>query len=398
MRALCEVLDEPQHAYPVIHLTGTNGKGSTARMVTGLLAEAGLSVGTYTSPHLNRLNERLARNGDPIDDVSLAELLSDLQRLEPITGVTNSYFELITAAAFRWFADIAVDVAVVEVGLLGRFDATNVADGSVAVVTNVGQDHTDFSGDWRAAIASEKAGIVKPGATLILGETAPALLPIFYRAGAEEVWERDRDFGCERNELAVGGRLLDVRTPSARYDDVFLPLLGAHQGDNAACAVAAAEAFFAGPLDADVVAGGLAGVKVPGRFEVVRHNPLVVLDGAHNPEGAAAAAATLHDDFDVRGDVILVVGMLAPRDPKALLDALDAGDASLVVACTPDSPRALDAAEVAAASESLGTTAIIEPDVVAAVDRASRLAGEDDAVLVTGSLYVIGAARAHLVR
>ena len=398
MHRLVDVLGEPQRAYPVIHLTGTNGKGSTARLITALLAESGLSVGTYTSPHLQRVNERLSRNGEVIGDDALAELLTDLETLKPLVGVTNSYFELLTAAAFRWFADIAVEVAVVEVGLLGRFDATNVADGLVAVVTNVGHDHSDFEGDWRAKVADEKAGIVKPGSTLVLGETDPELLPVFERAGAESTWYRDFDFGVERNDLAVGGRLLDLRTPSGVYEEVFLPLHGAHQGDNAALALAAAEAFFGARLDDDVVAEAFARTKVPGRFEVVRRDPLVVLDGAHNTEGAAAAAETLYEDFAVNGDVLIVVGTMAPRDPAAVLAALEVERAGLVVACAPSSPRAVPAEEVGAVAEALGARAVVEPDVVAAVDRALATAGPDDAVLITGSLYVVGAARTHLVR
>jgi dihydrofolate synthase/folylpolyglutamate synthase len=397
MHRLMDVLGEPQRAYPVIHLTGTNGKGSTARLITALLAESGLSVGTYTSPHLQRVNERISRNGEAISDDELAEVLRDLEHLEPLTGVTNSYFELLTAAAFRWFADIAVDVAVVEVGLLGRYDATNVADGLVAVVTNVGHDHSDFEGDWRVKVADEKAGIVKPGSTLVLGETDPELLPVFERAGAEVTWYRDFDFGLERNDLAVGGRLLDVRTPSGVYEEVFLPLHGAHQGDNAAIALAAAEAFFGTRIEDEVVAEAFARTKMPGRFEVVRRDPLVVLDGAHNSEGAAAAAETLYEDFSVSGDVLMVVGTMAPRDPAAVLAALEVERAGLVVACAPDSPRAVPANEVAAAAEALGANAVVEPDVVAAVDRALAIAGSDDAVLITGSLYVVGAARTHLV-
>ncbi|MEO7557044.1 MAG: Mur ligase family protein, partial [Acidimicrobiales bacterium] len=326
----------------------------------------------------------------------LAEVLRDLERLEPQLVQRPSYFELLSAAAFRWFADVAVDVAVVEVGLLGRFDATNVADGDVAVITNVGHDHSDFTSDWRERIAAEKSGIVKPGATLVLGETDPELLPIFERAGAERTWYRDFDFGAERNETAVGGRLLDIRTPTGVHEELFLPLHGAHQGDNAACALAAVEAFFDRGLDADVVTEGFAAVQAPGRFEVVGRQPLVVLDGAHNVEGARVAVATLDEDFTATGDRIFVVGVLAPRDPLDLLDALDAAQASLVVACTPASPRAVPAAAVAAAAESLGTRAIVEPDVATAVGRAIRLAGEDDAVLVAGSLYVVGAARAAL--
>jgi dihydrofolate synthase/folylpolyglutamate synthase len=296
----------------------------------------------------------------------------------------------------RWFADIAVDVAVVEVGLLGRYDATNVCDGMVAVVTNVGQDHTDFTGDWRARVADEKAGIIKPGSTLVLGETDEALTPIFYRAGATEVWERDRDFACESNELAVGGRLLDLRTPQQTLTEVFLSLHGTHQGDNAATALAAAEAFFAQPLDEEVVTQAFGSITMPGRFEIVGHEPLVVLDGAHNPESAAAAAETLRDDFMQEGRRIIVIGMLQPRDPTSILEALDVDDSTLVIACLADSPRAIDTAEVAAAARTLGADAIEEPDVGRAVDRARRLAEPEDAVLVTGSLYVVGSARTHL--
>ncbi|MGH9184506.1 MAG: bifunctional folylpolyglutamate synthase/dihydrofolate synthase, partial [Acidimicrobiales bacterium] len=327
MRRLVEVLDNPQHAYPVVHITGTNGKGSTARMVTAVLAETGLSVGTYTSPHLERLNERITRNGEAIVDDELAAVLSHIAAVVPVSGVDPSYFELVTAAAFRWFAEVAVDVAVVEVGLLGRFDATNVADGAVAVVTNVASDHTDFQGDWRRSIAEEKAGIVKPGAVVVLGETDVALVPVFEDEGPAQLWLRGREFDCEDSRLAVGGRLVDLRTPGAAFSDVFLPVHGAHQGDNAACALAAAEAFFGRPMDGDVVAEGFANVSLPGRFEVVRRSPLVVLDGAHNAEGAAAAAQTLEEDFGVDGDVILVVGMLAPRDPTPFLEALGAGQA-----------------------------------------------------------------------
>lgn len=400
MRALVEVLDQPQQQYPVLHVTGTNGKGSTARMITALLAETGLSVGTYASPHLRRINERISRNGEPISDLELAEVLTDLQGLAPLANVEPSWFELVTAAAFRWFSEVSVGAAVVEVGMLGRYDATNVADGDVAVITNIGPDHTDFQGDWRRAIAEEKAGIIKADSTVVLGETDQDLLPVFAdaaaTAGARDVWLRDEHWACEENKLAVGGRLLALRTPNGTVDDVFLPLYGAHQGDNAACALAAVEAFFGSPMHVDVVRDAFMGVTMPGRFEVVSHEPLVVLDGAHNAAGASVAAQTLAEDFDIPGARILVVGVLAPRDPVALLEALDAASADLVIACTPASPRAIPASEVAAAAASLGVAAEVVPDVDRAVGRALDRAGTDDAVLVTGSLYVVGAARAHL--
>ncbi len=396
MQALVEVLDDPQRQYPIVHVTGTNGKGSTARMAAALLAESGLQVGVYSSPHLQRINERISRNGQPIADDDLAAVLGDLRSLAPLAGVEPSWFELVTAAAYRWFAEVAVDVAVVEVGMLGRYDATNVADGEVAVVTNIGPDHTDFHEGWRRAVAEEKAGIVKPGSVLVLGETDTELRPIFTAAGAAEVWTREEEFGCDENALAVGGRLLDLRTPNGTIEGVFLPLHGAHQGDNAAAALAAAEAFFGRGLDSTVVQDAFAGVTVPGRFEVVGRDPLVVLDGAHNAAGASVAAQTIADEFEVVGARILVVGLVAPRDPTSVLEALDAASAHLVVACTPASPRGVPAAEVAAAAARLGVAAEVVPDVGRAVDRAVSRAGEGDAVLVTGSLYVVGAARSHL--
>jgi dihydrofolate synthase/folylpolyglutamate synthase len=396
MHALVDVLDHPQRQYPVVHVTGTNGKGSTARMAAALLAETGLSVGVYSSPHLHRVNERISRNGEPIADHELAEVLGDLRGLVGVAGVDPSWFELVTAAAFRWFADVAVDVAVVEVGMLGRYDATNVADGAVAVVTNVGPDHTDFREGWRWAVAEEKAGIVKPGSTLVLGETDSELRRAFVDEGPAAVWDRGEEFACDENVLAVGGRMLDLRTPNGTVEGVFLPLHGAHQGENAACALAAAEALFDRPLGVDVVRDAFAGVTMPGRFEIVGREPLVVLDGAHNAAGAASAAQTLADDFEVEGERILVVGLLAPRDATSVLEALDAGSAHLVVACTPDSPRGVPAAEVASAAARLGVAAEVVPDVRRAVDRALGRAGAGDAVLVTGSLYVVGAARSHL--
>ncbi|HVM65280.1 MAG TPA: Mur ligase family protein, partial [Acidimicrobiales bacterium] len=247
MRAVCALLGDPQAAYPVVHLTGTNGKGSSARMIAALLAAHGLSVGTYTSPHLERVNERIVWNGEPIDDATLADALLEFEPIEEHMGVRMTHFEVLTAAALKWFADVAVDVAVLEVGLGGRWDATNVADGVVAVVTNVGLDHAEVIGPTRADIATEKAGIVKPGATLVLGEPDPALFPIFEARGADAIWARGRDFGWATNVVAVGGRLLDLYTPAGETPDVFVPLHGPHQGDNAACALAAAEAFFGRP-------------------------------------------------------------------------------------------------------------------------------------------------------
>ena len=396
MRALVGALGDPQHAYPVIHITGTNGKGSVARMVTALLREAGLAVGTYTSPHLEAINERIAYDGEPVGDDELGAAIGAVAAVEELAGVVPSYFEILTAAAFVHFADVAVDVAVVEVGMLGRWDATNVADATVAVLTNVGRDHTDGEGDWRRAIAEEKVGIVKPGSTFVCGEVGDDLRDLLAATEAERTWWRGSDFDCDQHVLALGGRSIELRTPLGTTDDVLLPLHGEHQADNAAVALAAVEAFFDRHLDDDVVRQAFAQLTVPGRFEIVHREPTVVLDAAHNLDGAERAAATLRDEFTMLGTLIVVCGLLRGRDPGDMLEALDAREAGFLVACTPDSPRAIPAPEVAAAADALGIVAESVPDVGEAVRRALALAGPDDLVLVTGSLYVVGPARAQL--
>ena len=351
---LVGLMGDPQRSAPAIHITGTNGKGSTAQILTRLLVAQGLTVGTFSSPHLERVNERLSRNGEPIGDDELGEQIGAVADLAMLAGVEPSYFEIVTAAAFRWFADIAVDVMVVEVGLLGRWDATNVVDGAVAVVTNVGYDHLEYAGPTLADVAAEKAGIVKPGSTLILGETDPELAAIFRAAGAERVIERGVGFDVLENQLALGGRLLALRTPSTIYSDLYLPLHGRYQGENASVALTAAEAFFDAPLAQDVVEEAFAAVKMPGRFEVLGHQPLVIVDGAHNPPGADSCAAVLFDDFDPVGKKMLVVGFLAGRDPTTMLEALRADEMDAVICCTPGTSRGIPAAEVARAARAIG--------------------------------------------
>jgi dihydrofolate synthase/folylpolyglutamate synthase len=411
IRRWTSAMGEPQADYPVVHVTGTNGKGSTVRMATALLVANGLTVGTYSSPHLERVNERIARDGDPIDDESLTAVLSALRDLEPFVlslpdepggdrGVPPTWFELVTAGAYRWFSDMAVEAAVVEVGLGGRHDATNVADGVVAAVTNVSLDHTDLLGPTRGHIAAEKAGIIKPGSVVVLGETDPSLVPVFTseadRVGAEAVWLRDRDFGCVSNRLAHAGRVVDLRTPGGSYDDIFLPLVGAHQGDNAAVALASAEAFFGGPLSEDTVSAAMASVTVPGRMEVVGRRPLVVLDGAHNVDGARVAGETLDEDFAGARRIILVMGLLRGREPGELLRGVAVERTAHVVGCPAPSARGQEAGAVVAAAKSLGIEASEAGSVGDALDVALSFAGENDLVLVTGSLYVVGAARTLL--
>ena len=254
-------------------------------------------------------------------------------------------------------------------------------------------DHAEVIGPTRADIAMEKAGIVKPGATLVLGETDPTLVPTFRDTPAAQVWLRGEEFGCDANDLAVGGRLIDLRTPGARYPELFLPLHGDYQGDNAAVALAAAEAFFAAPLEPDLVAEGFASVSNPGRMEVMARQPLVILDGAHNPAGAAASARAIAGEFGAATGRVLVVGFNEGREPAEMLTALNAGGARLVLACPPPSPRAVPPEEVVAAAEAMGIEAAALPSPAAALDRALEVASPDELVLVTGSLYVVGAAR-----
>lgn len=398
MTRLSGVLGDPHTAFPTIHITGTNGKGSTARMLSRLLEVHDLSVGLYTSPHLERYNERLMRNSEPISDAEFASQIATIAGLESLLDGPPSHFEILTAAAFAWFADLAVDVAIVEVGLLGRFDATNIIDGDVVVVTNVGRDHTDFEGDWRANIAWEKAGIIKANSTVVLGETDPALQDVFLAEEHAEAVVRDRDFHLPKNELAVRGRLLNIESRGRTIDDVYVPVHGTHQGDNAALAVAAADAFFGRPIPDDLVHEAFAPLDLPGRFEVLERNPLLILDGAHNPDGALTTAAVLAEEFSAMERRVFVLGMLAARDHDEMLDALGIGEGDAVVATTPPSPRALPAEQLAKLLADRRVSVEVVPDVSDAVDRARFAAGPDDMILVTGSLYVVGEARAAIMR
>ncbi|HEX4161733.1 MAG TPA: Mur ligase family protein [Acidimicrobiales bacterium] len=398
MRALCALLGDPQGSVPSVHITGTNGKGSTSSMVTMLFLAKGLSVGTYTSPNLHVVAERIARNGEAIDDAALIEILGELALLESLLEDRPTRFELLTAAGLSWFATEAVDAMVVEVGLGGTWDCTNVVDGDVAVLTNVSFDHTDVLGPTLEGIAEDKAGIIKPGSRVVLGELAPDLLDIALtradEVGAASVWVAGRDFGCASNEVAVGGRLVTLWTPGGRYEDVLIPLHGAHQGANAAAALAAAEAFFGDALAPDVVAEGFAAVRVPGRLEVLGRRPLLLVDGAHNAAGMMALGAALKEEFAVDGAAVAVVGMLTGRDPSAMLEPLAAAGVRDIVACEPDSPRAMPAAAVAEAGRALGLAVHEESDVRDALRLARGMVDADGLVVVAGSLYVVGTARA----
>lgn len=398
---LMEVMDDPHRAFPSIHLTGTNGKTSTSRMITELVLASGLTVGTYTSPHLQAINERISINGLPIRDFELAEVLDSVALYEPMVPKqhdddTLSYFEILTAAGFRAFADAPVDVGVIEVGVGGTWDSTNVIEGQVSAITNIGLDHAGYLGTTRPEVASHKAGIIKPDSTAVIGEPDTAFLPTWEERRPGRLLLNERDFAVEDNQVAVGGRLVSLHTPYSRYNDLFLPLHGAYQAANAAVAITATEAFFDKPLGLDVVRQGLANVTSPGRMEVVHRQPLVVLDGAHNTAGAQALADTLDESFGADTGRLLVVGMLEGHHPDEILPALQAARARMIFACTAPSPRAIPAAEIAAAAKRMGVLCVVVEDVAAAVSEAMAAADAEELVLVTGSLYVVGAARTAL--
>ncbi len=396
MSALMEVSGDPHRAFRSIHVTGTNGKGSTATMIARLLQAKGLKVGRYSSPHLDSITERIEIDGEPIAREDFGAEVLALAQVAELTEHPNSYFELLTAAAYRWFAEVAVDVAVVEVGVLGRFDATNVIEADVAVVTNIGRDHTDGKGDWRRDIAGEKVGIAKPASTLVVGEPSPDLLDIFEGEGAAATKLIGRDFELIGDQPAVGGRLIDIRTPRGLYEDVFLSVFGSHQATNASIAVTAVEEFFDAAVEDDVLAESMGELRLPGRVEVVGREPLVILDGAHNPQAAQALRSTIEASFGGASPRVYVLATLEPRDPAEFIAEVGVGPGDWVVATPVNSPRSIDPQQIVDAATSAGATAETATDAEDAVDRARVLAGTDGMVIVTGSLYVVGEARSSL--
>ena len=402
MREALALLGDPQTAFRSIHITGTNGKGSTAAMATALLVESGLSVGSYTSPNLHRVNERISWNAEPIDDDALLDLLERLRMIEPLLSEPLTRFELLTVAAFVHFADLAVDVAVVEVGLGGTWDSTNVIDAPVAVITSIGLDHTQVLGDTEPQIASDKAGIIAPGATAILGPVDDAVADVVDRrcdaVGAAGLWRYGTELACTSDRLAVGGRLVDLSVPGGTYSDVLIPLHGRHQGQNAAVALAAVAAFLGWAPGQEVVEVALGAVSIPGRLEVLGSQPLVVVDGAHNPSGAEALASALSEGCSVEGARVAVLGMLEGRDPTAILRPLVDSGVDHVVCVEPVTPRAMSAASVAAAGAALGVTTELAGTIAEGVQIGLDLVADGGMLLVTGSLYVVGEARAELLR
>ncbi|MEL3947548.1 MULTISPECIES: bifunctional tetrahydrofolate synthase/dihydrofolate synthase [Streptomyces] len=413
---LMDVLGEPQRAYPSIHITGTNGKTSTARMIEALLGAFELRTGRYTSPHVQSITERISLDGAPISAERFIEAYEDIKPYVEMVDAKEehrlSFFEVMTGMAYAAFADAPVDVAVVEVGMGGTWDATNVIDASVAVVTPIDLDHTDRLGTTAAEIAVEKSGIIKPDATVIMAQQPVEAAQVLLKKAVEvdaTVARAGLEFGVVNRQIAVGGQLLTLRGLGGEYEEVFLPLHGEHQAHNAAVALAAVEAFFgigaqhARPLDIETVRKAFTTVSSPGRLEVVRRSPTVVLDAAHNPAGARAAAGAIGEVFDF-SRLIGVIGVSDGKNARGILEAFEPIFAEVVITQN-SSHRAQDVDELAGlAVEVFGEDRVqVEPRLPDALEAAITLAEEEGefaggGVLVTGSVITVGEARLLLGR
>ena len=405
---LVDLLGHPQRTYPVVHVSGTNGKTSTARMIDELIRELGLRTGRFTSPHLEFITERISLDGQPVSGERFAKAYDELAPYLDVVDQRHdtklSFFEVLTAMAYSVFADAPVDVAIIEVGMGGSWDATNVADGKVAVLTPISVDHAEYLGDTVADIAIEKAGIIKPGSFAVLSAQLAAAADVLLSRAIEvgaTVAREGVDFGVRTREVAVGGQLLALDGLAGPYDEVFLPLHGAHQAQNAAAAVAAVESLLGGgrvPLDAEAVSVAFARVRSPGRLEIVRRGPTIVIDAAHNPAGARALAAAIGEEFGF-SSLVAVVAVLSDKDAIGILEALEPV-VDHVVLTKNSSPRAMQLDDlVEAALGVLGQDRVSQahtmPDAIdVAVGVADREAvGGGGGVLITGSVVTAGDAR-----
>lgn len=405
---LLDYLDNPQRTYRVIHVTGTNGKTSTSRIIESLVRAMGLRTGLFTSPHLERFTERIMIDGEPVSDAALVEAWDEIapfvsvvdDELTAAGDAALTFFELLTVLAFVVCADAPVDVLVLEVGMGGLWDSTNTADGDVAVFAPIGLDHADRLGDTVEQIAQVKAGIIKDGAAVVSARQVPAATDVLraaaHRRGARLAVEGE-DFAVIDVRLAVGGQQLSIRGLASTYEELYLPLYGAHQAFNAALAVAAVESFVGGgrkPLSPDVLAEGFATVTSPGRMQLIGVAPTVIVDAAHNPHGAHALASALRETFDI-AEWGVVLGVLADKDAAGIVGAL-APMAAHVFVTSPDSERARDADALADLVEEQGIAVTVYGDLDGAARAARDWASEADrrAVVIAGSVVLAGEAMA----
>lgn len=403
---LATLLGDPQKAYRVIHVTGTNGKTSTSRFIERLLREHGLRTGRFTSPHLVKLNERMSLDGEPVSDERLYAVWSEI---EPIVGLVDAeleaagedpltFFEVLAVLGFAIFADAPVDVLVLEVGMGGEWDSTNVADGDVAVFTPISLDHMDRLGETVAEIAKTKSGIIKPGA-IVLSSNQPAEALEILKAKAAPIGEKfleyGKDFSVISTEVNKLGQTVSVRSALGEYTDLNLPVHGEYQAENAALAVAAVEAFIGGASQRimdDVVRAAFADFSSPGRLQVVSREPLTILDAAHNPDGARSLVTALKNSFG-SPYAVGVISILAEKDAKELLEILDDAFVEFIVTQS-ESPRAIPAEKLAElARDIFGADRVtVQANPQWALAEAAKLlpAAQAAAIVVTGSVTLVG--------
>lgn len=407
--ALVDILGSPQLTYPTIHVGGTNGKTTTSRMIDSLLFAHGLRTGRFTSPHLETYRERIAINGEPIDPKDLIFAYNDiaayLDLIDTKFSDPISFFEAVTALGFVAFAEHPVDVAVIEVGMGGEWDATNVVDADVSVLMPIGFDHMEYLGHTLHEIAATKAGIIKEGGFIVLAQQEPEAAKELIRKAAEvgaDVVREGIEYSVASRAVAVGGQLITITGLHDTYEDIFLPLHGKHQAANAASALVAVEAFFGDqPLDIEAVRAGFAAVTSPGRCEVVHRDPTIILDAAHNPHGAKALAETLSNEFNF-DEIIAVVGVFGDKDATGILQELEQ-IVDHVIVTQSSSTRAMSSGELEKiASTVFGHDRVFEvSNLEAAIDRAvsdaTRPLSEDTiGIIMTGSVVTVGEARSYL--
>jgi dihydrofolate synthase/folylpolyglutamate synthase len=404
--ALVDILGSPQLTYPTIHVGGTNGKTTTSRMIDSLLFEMGLRTGRFTSPHLESYLERISINGKPID---AKELIFSFNDVSPYFDLMDSkfenpisFFEAITALAFAAFAEHPIDVGVIEVGMGGEWDATNVVDADVSVITPIGLDHMEYLGSTIAEIAATKAGIIKEQGFIVLAQQTPEAAVELLRRAAEvgaDIAREGLEYSIDSRAIAVGGQLISITGLRGHYDDIFLPLHGKHQASNAAAALIAVEAFFGEQdLDIDAVRAGFANVTSPGRCEVIHRDPTIILDAAHNPHGAKAIAETMQSEFTF-DEVTGIVALMADKDALGILHELEP-ILNQIIVTTNSSERSMSVSELnKLATQVFGADRVFaEETLPAAIDRAVKdtnrpLSDESLAILITGSVVTVGEAR-----
>ena len=404
--ALVDILGSPQLTYPTIHVGGTNGKTTTARMIDSLLFEMGLRTGRFTSPHLESYLERISINGQSINPKELIFSFNDLSPYLDLmdTKFENpiSFFEAMTALAFVAFAEHPIDVGVIEVGMGGQWDATNVIDADVSVITPIGLDHMEYLGNTITEIAATKAGIIKEQGFVVLAQQTPEAAVELLRRATEvgaDVAREGLEYSIDSRAIAVGGQLISITGLRGHYDEIFLPLHGKHQASNAAAALIAVEAFFGEQdLDIDAVRAGFANVTSPGRCEVIHRDPTIILDAAHNPHGAKAIAETLQTEFTF-DDVTGIVALMADKDALGILQALEPV-MNQIIATTNSSERSMSVADLTKlANQVFGADRVFAADSLpAAIDKAIQdavrpLSEESFAIVITGSVVTVGEAR-----